>query len=150
MQYILLSRDDIDKIRSFDQTHAPLLPVYHTDTEEELTTFFKDKTFICYGLLKDKQFIGHCSYMKDKGCTYYLNAISIHRDQRRRGIASSVFNKVKQEIVDKGGKVIFLTVAPQNAPAVKFYEKHGFQTYNVKKNVYGPDADRLYMKLILK
>lgn len=149
MQLRRFTRADIQTIRDFDKKHAPHPPQYHIDTTRELNSFFDNKDFVCYGIYMDQKMIGQVSYVKYAENVYFLNALVIHTQHRKKGLASSVFNKVKEEIKEKGGKEIFLTVSPLNKGAASFYEKHGFKIYDTKKNVYGIGSNRLYMKLVL-
>ncbi|MDP2632182.1 MAG: GNAT family N-acetyltransferase [Candidatus Curtissbacteria bacterium] len=149
MQLRKFTQGDIQTVRLFDKKHAPHPPKYHIDTTNELTSFFNKKSFVCYGLYHDRVMVGHVSYWKDTKNIYYLNALVIHTQHRKKGLASNVFNKIKEEIKEKGGKEIFLTVSPLNKDAISFYEKQGFKVYNSKTDVYSLGSDRLYMKFTL-
>lgn len=46
----------------------------------------------------------------------------------------------------KDYKEMYLTVSPKNTPALALYLKNGFEVFDSKKDVYGPGADRLYLR----
>lgn len=65
-----------------------------------------------------------------------LDFIAVKEDFRRKGVATSLLNKLycialKQEIFD-----IFLEVRVSNKDAINFYENQGFENISVRKNYY--------------
>lgn len=65
-----------------------------------------------------------------------LNALEVHPDFYRRGIASLLIEALENEVKVRGGHMLALGVEPQNAPGRKLYEKLGF-TY---RKVLGQDT----------
>lgn len=66
----------------------------------------------------------------------YVNALEVHPEFYRRGIASLLITALEDEVKRRGGHMLALGVEPQNAPGRKLYEKLGF-TY---RKVLGQDT----------
>lgn len=57
---------------------------------------------------------------------YQLIAMWVHPDHRGCGIAAQLVAAVKAHAVAAGHARVVLDVSPENAPAVRFYQKQGF------------------------
>ena len=91
--------------------------------------------YICAGFLLDE---GHI-----------LN-LAVHPDLRRRDIASTLVEKVINELRMKGCRFLFLEVRVSNHGAIQFYERFGFLPVGYRKNYYmQPTEDAVLMKLDL-
>ena len=80
-----------------------------------------------------------------------ITNIAVLKDYRRCGIASLLLSSLLDEAFSRGCESAFLEVAKNNIPALKLYEKFGFEKINVRKNYYkDPPDDAIIMKKILK
>jgi ribosomal-protein-alanine N-acetyltransferase len=76
--------------------------------------------------------------------------IAVTPDLRRRGIASTMLEKVIDELKKKGCKSIYLEVRASNTNAIRFYENFGFVSVGIRKNYYTlPKEDAVVMMLVL-
>jgi len=73
----------------------------------------------------------------------HINSIAVDPSTRRRGIATHLLDAVFTEALARGGHFVSLEVRVNNAPARRFYTKHGFQQVAVRAGYYadtGEDA----------
>ncbi len=78
-----------------------------------------------------------------------ITMIAIRKEFHSQGIGSYVLNWFKDFAKEKGAKSIWLEVSVNNKKAVRFYEKHGFFTQDIRKNYYSDGSDALVMKCSL-
>ncbi len=62
--------------------------------------------------------------------------IAVHPDHRRRGIAEALIAALEERLRERGSKALTLEVRASNEPAIKLYEKLGFQQVGLRKNYY--------------
>lgn len=73
-----------------------------------------------------------------------LTNIAVMPQHRRKGVAGMLVSALKTHV---GEGSIFLEVRESNAPAIAFYQKHGFLQVGVRKRYYRlPEEDALLMK----
>ncbi|GAB6182770.1 ribosomal protein S18-alanine N-acetyltransferase [Thermodesulfovibrio hydrogeniphilus] len=76
-------------------------------------------------------------------------SIAIKPEQRRKGLAKELIKNILDEIKHKA-RSCFLEVRASNIPAIKLYEKMGFQKKGLRKNYYLiPEEDAIIMELRL-
>lgn len=74
-----------------------------------------------------------------------LFKIAVLQDFRRQGIAEKLLSKIHGQMHKNGAVVCFLEVRSKNIPAVKLYEKSGYQRVRVIKGYY-PDDDAIVLR----
>ncbi|MCI3269788.1 GNAT family N-acetyltransferase [Streptomyces cylindrosporus] len=85
----------------------------------------------------------------DKSRSWILG-LGITRDERGRGYGRRLMEEVLGRLRGIGVREVLLTVAPSNAAAILLYETLGFTAeQTVRKDYFGPGADRLVMRLRL-
>lgn len=62
--------------------------------------------------------------------------ILTHPDFRGQGRAESLLNHLKKYAKEQGVRQIFLEVNVENLPAIRLYEKAGFQKTGIRRNYY--------------
>lgn len=62
---------------------------------------------------------------------------------RRAGIARALLDIAETELVDNGVDTLFLEVAEDNAPAIKFYKSAGFEPIGRRPAYYKRDMGRV-------
>lgn len=67
----------------------------------------------------------------------FINALEVHSDFYRRGIASSLVLALEEEVRERGMSQLALGVETQNLPARKLYEKLGYSYRKIcQKDTY--------------
>ena len=80
-----------------------------------------------------------------------ITNIAVRKEHRRHGIATMILDSLLDEALSLGCESVFLEVAGKNIPAVKLYEKFGFEPVYIRKNYYkDPPGDAIVMKKVLK
>lgn len=78
-----------------------------------------------------------------------IAAVAVRPDMRRLGIGSLLLDAFEQALPDVTDAV-FLDVRESNAPAIRLYEKHGYEKVGLRKNYYRePRENAVLMKKIL-
>jgi ribosomal-protein-alanine N-acetyltransferase len=62
--------------------------------------------------------------------------IAVHRAHRRTGVASALFLAALDELHARRATRLFLEVRESNAPAIAFYQKHGFRQVGKRPAYY--------------
>ena len=78
-----------------------------------------------------------------------IGNIVTHKDYRGRGIASSLFDVLLDDLRSGGINKLYLEVEHDNAPAIGLYGKLGFARDGVRRDYYGKGKDAVLMSLDL-
>jgi ribosomal-protein-alanine N-acetyltransferase len=76
-------------------------------------------------------------------------ALAIRPEARGRKLGERLLRHMIETLAQRGAKRIFLEVRPDNHPAVRLYEKHGFAVCQRLEHFYGPGAAAQRMRLDL-
>lgn len=71
----------------------------------------------------------------------HLLNLAVHRDFRRRGIATELMNTVLEELKEKGCTLVYLEVRVTNLDAIKFYERFGFKISSFRRKYYSDPVE---------
>ncbi len=76
----------------------------------------------------------------------YITNIAVFPEHRKKGIASALLAHTENFAKENKLSFITLEVRVSNSPAIKLYEKHGFETAGKRKNFYiNPTEDALIL-----
>ena len=94
------------------------------------------------GIFFNKLIIGICVIHKiyDEAEIRYL---SVHPSYQKRGLGKKLIYRIIKECKNENIKRIFLEVSIKNKSALKFYEKFGFKTIEIRKKYYKDGSDAL-------
>ena len=73
----------------------------------------------------------------------YVQTIEVAPAHRKRGIATELLRRVETSAIAAGAQILGLHVAEENAPAIRLYHAHGFQSQGREENYYAPGLDAL-------
>ncbi len=82
---------------------------------------------------------------KDKSAIY-ISRLCIHPDYKHQGFASKTLTAIYQLAQNKGIHTIRLSVASINIPAVKLYEKNGFERVSGTFNEFSPTLNQIIVE----
>lgn len=99
---------------------------------------------VVFAAVHDGRFVGRCSLWlapvdepeprEEIPGVPFVNALEVHPEFYRRGIASLLIMALEQEVKARGGHMLALGVEPQNTPGKALYEKLGFTYRTVQDN----------------
>jgi GNAT superfamily N-acetyltransferase len=115
----------------------------------------------CPVAVEDDELIGVVIAFRsqDKPDDVYIQDVVTHPDHRRRGIAGSLLDSLRQQATTWGCRRLYLTSEPDNTPAQATWRSLGFtnvpgdRTVNgvsVISNYKGPGKDRAVYELTIK
>ncbi|MCX7832165.1 MAG: GNAT family N-acetyltransferase [Actinobacteria bacterium] len=103
------------------------------------------KVFLFY---LDEKIAGHAIitrfYEKDAA---YIYSFALRNEFRGKGHSKYFLEMLLNEI-KKSTQVVYLTVRPDNTPALNVYKKVGFHSVELLKDFYGEGEDRYLMMLV--
>lgn len=120
-------------------------------------TFFKECLLNSkvFGVYYEQKIIGLAILTQQSGLKFChkadLSSVFIEPDYQRIGIATSLLNTVIKHAKHQVQQIL-LTVADDNQPAVRLYEKFGFQSYGKELKALKDNdqyIDEVLMKLFL-
>lgn len=139
------------EIVAYDEKHAAALAQLE---KENFADPWSEKAYL------DLRKHGYCHYfvaLRDKlpvgfaGMTVSLDEgdidkVMVSKDERRKGIASLLLERIFEEGEALGVRDYTLEVRKGNLPAIALYEKHGFVCEGIRPNFYSnPKEDALIM-----
>lgn len=119
----------VDLVKFLNQGFENYLVPIQFNTDAFLTMLRKDGTDLTASrvLLVDDQPCG-LALIAHRGWTSRLAAMGISREARGQGAGSWFMERLINEARQRGEREMVLEVIEQNEPAVKLYQKWGFQT----------------------
>lgn len=118
-------------------------------TEKQLRAQLPDDRHVFLVAERGGEVLGYVGlmYVLDEG---YISNVAVSPDCRRQGIGAALI----AELIRRAGQLelAFLTLEARasNAPAIRLYEKMGFQQVGRRKNYYQrPEEDAILMTLFL-
>ncbi len=143
-----LDKSYIDKILALEAESAPPFPIYYGWTKEALERdIFSENSGKAFGAFDGDKLVGWSSYQKEPNGVYQMSGIVVDKNYRRKGIGLRLFKIRIKELLEKPDLTkIYATNYPKNSPIIIMELNHGFVIYDYKKDVYGPGADRVYVK----
>ncbi len=98
---------------------------------------------------ESKPVVAYCLYQVMFESAEILR-MGTHPKWQRQGIAQSLLARLFQELTELEVESLMLEVRANNKPAIKLYEKNGFEQIDIRKGYYsqekGPAIDALIMK----
>ncbi len=76
----------------------------------------------------------------------HIITLDVAEAQRRRGVGTALLAAAEARMYDAGVRQVWLETATNNAPAVAFWQKHGYRTEAVLKNYYAEKLDAYEMR----
>lgn len=92
--------------------------------------------------------IGFC-ITAHKGSWGYIVTMDVLAEHRRHGVGSMLLAEAERRLMAANVRQIGLETATDNAPAIAFWQKHGYRKSGVRKGYYpgGRDAYSMAKRL---
>lgn len=113
-----------------------------------LEEIYKDKFTKILVYEKNNKVVGFLMYIELTETVDILDII-VDKEYRNQNIASCLMDYMISELKESV-KVITLEVRKSNSPAIKLYEKFGFEIINIRKNYYDSEDGYLMGRVIEK
>ena len=134
--------------KKFSQNEIETIALIESESSEfpwaknQLSESISNPNNLCYAVSIKSQIVGYVIAMPATDSADILN-ITIHKDFKRKGYASSLIDYLTKELISKGIKTIFLEVRRGNFAAISLYSSLGFAEISVRKNYYTKNSNQL-------
>lgn len=112
--------------------------------ENLLKSEFENENTTCIVAKINKEVIGFAS-LWEPPFEIHINNIVVRKDMRNRNIGSLIMEELLSISKKKGKEELTLEVSEKNIPAIKLYEKFGFEKIGVRKKYYNNTYDAIIM-----
>jgi ribosomal protein S18 acetylase RimI-like enzyme len=116
--------------------------------EQTLVPLARYGKLILYKKQDDDRPVAVCECMRDYNNPdkAYIFGYYVRSDYKGKGIGKKFLREVYSILKNDGFSYVCLTVNVKNIPAVKLYEKEGFEIKETRYSEFGVGEDRYYME----
>ena len=113
--------------------------LYRTWDEYEITTLFNSDNELCIVAELGERILGFAlgTTVKKHNSPWkygYLVWLGVRRELQKLKVGERLFKEIKRRLKDQGVRMIIIDTSANNKPAIRFFEKQGFD--NVRQHVY--------------
>ncbi|MGG3563943.1 GNAT family N-acetyltransferase [Neobacillus rhizosphaerae] len=119
--------------------------------EQTLVPLARYGKLILYKQPSDDRPVAVCECMRDYNYPNkaYIFGYYVRSDYKGKGVGKMFLQEVSSILKNDGIAVVCLTVSVKNLPAVKLYEREGFEIKETRYSEFGIGEDRYYMEKVL-
>lgn len=134
-------KEDFDQIWRLDQDCFPPGIAY---TRFELGAYLRQKNSFTLIAAERRRILGFITCHRHKMIAHVIT-IDVREDARRLGVGSLLLDAGEARLQEQGCTGIVLETAVDNAPAIRFYERHGYRVFGTIPRYYHGELDALRM-----
>jgi ribosomal protein S18 acetylase RimI-like enzyme len=113
--------------------------LYRTWDEYEITTLFNSDNELCIVAEHGERLLGFAlgTTVKKHNSPWkygYLVWLGVRKDLQKMQVGAKLFKELKRRFKEQGVRMIIIDTSANNQPAIRFFEKHGFN--NLQEHVY--------------
>lgn len=113
--------------------------LYRTWDEYEITTLFNSDSELCLVAEEGEKILGFAlgTTVKKHNSPWkygYLVWLGVRRDIQKGQVGSRLFHEIKRRMKEQGVRIIIIDTSADNQPAVRFFQKQGFD--DIQEHVY--------------
>ncbi len=113
--------------------------LYRTWDEYEVITLFNSDCELCLVAELGEKILGFAlgTTVKKQNSPWkygYLVWLGVRPEIQKGSVGSRLFNEVKRRMKEQGVRMIIIDTSADNEPAIRFFQKHGFN--NIQEHVY--------------
>jgi ribosomal protein S18 acetylase RimI-like enzyme len=113
--------------------------LYRTWDEYEITTLFNSDSELCIVAELGDRLLGFAlgTTVKKHASPWkygYLVWLGVRRDLQKMQVGERLFKEIRRRFREQGVRMIIIDTSANNQPAIRFFEKHGFD--NKQEHVY--------------
>jgi len=142
LKYIEIKRATEDKINE----------IYEIEKESFKFPWSKDiflyemkNSKVLFYIAEIKKRIAGYIIAQEMGDELHILNLAVKKEERKKGVATSLIKKLEEEAINKNFRVFYLEVRVSNIPAIKFYKKMGFKIAYTRKGYYQDGEDAYVM-----
>ena len=131
--YIMpMVKNDIDEVVEIEKEaygpHHWAKSSFFDELQNNLAKYYSAKT-------SEGKLVGYAGtwHILDEG---HITTIAVKKDYMRNHIGEAIIHKILEDCYKDGVKYLTLEVRISNIPAIKLYEKYGFQSLGTRKGYY--------------
>lgn len=132
---------DFEKLYEIDQACYEPEIAY---SRRELRNYLRFPGADCIIAEADAETVGFVVTAHEKTWGYIIT-IDVLAPYRRRGVGTMLLHEAERRLAAGGVRAIALETATDNAPAIAFWQKHGYRKRGVKKGYYPGGRDAFSM-----
>ena len=127
-----MTRDDVDKVVEIEKEaygpHHWAKSSFYDEMSNNLAKYYIAKT-------PEGELVGYAGtwHIIDEG---HITTIAVKKAYMRNHIGEAIIHKILEYCYSDGVKYLTLEVRVSNIPAIKLYEKYGFQSLGTRKGYY--------------
>jgi len=106
----------------------------HIFSKRYFREFVKGGTSVCHGAFDDRKLIGFFCERGDNGGVVYLDFLFMRKEQRRKGIGSSLLEKAEEWALSHKYHYLWLFTESENN--IAYYQKRGFRHVGVHEKAW--------------
>ena len=113
--------------------------LYRTWDEYEITTLFNSDNELCLVAEAGDHNLGFAlgTTVKKHNSPWkygYLVWLGVRSNIQQGGVGSGLFKEIRRRMMDQGVRMIIIDTSADNQPAIRFFQKQGFD--DIKEHVY--------------
>jgi ribosomal protein S18 acetylase RimI-like enzyme len=113
--------------------------LYRTWDEYEITTLFNSDNELCLVAEQGEKLLGFAlgTTVKKHNSPWkygYLVWLGVRREIQKLQVGERLFKEIRRRMKEQGVRMIIIDTSANNRPAIRFFEKHGFD--NIQEHVY--------------
>ena len=113
--------------------------LYRTWDEYEITTLFNSDNELCIVAEQGERLLGFAlgTTVKKHNSPWkygYLVWLGVRRDLQKLQVGERLFKEMSRRMKEQGVRMIIIDTSANNLPAIRFFQKHGFD--NIQEHVY--------------
>ena len=127
-----MTEDDIEEVVKIEEAaygpHHWAKSSFYDEMSNNLAKYYTAKT-------PAGELVGYAGtwHIIDEG---HITTIAVKKDYLRNHIGEAIIHKILEDCYENGVKYLTLEVRASNIPAIKLYEKYGFQSLGTRKGYY--------------
>lgn len=127
-----MTKDDVESVVAIEEEaygkHHWAKASFYDEMSNNLAKYYVAKT-------KDGEIVGYAGtwHIIDEG---HVTTIAVKKDYLRNHIGEALIHKIVEDCYKDKVKYLTLEVRVSNEPAIKLYEKYGFQSLGTRKGYY--------------
>ncbi len=142
VEILPMTQDDVEAVVQIEEEaygkHHWAKSSFYDEMSNNLTKYYSAKT-------SDGELVGYAGtwHIIDEG---HITTIAVKKEYLRNHIGEAIIQKIIEDCYKNNIKYLTLEVRVSNIPAIKLYEKYGFQSLGTRKGYYQDnDEDALIM-----